>query len=101
MNVLGMITVRDFFRATPRDQTWTGAFPSIWFQMGVNVSLIAASIPYMKRFLDGMGSGASGAAISTTWGRDFERGGKSASSTQRLVRDDCASVAGLCSSSGT
>ncbi|KIX04825.1 uncharacterized protein Z518_05696 [Rhinocladiella mackenziei CBS 650.93] len=74
MTILGMVAMYDFFHSSPPDQTWLGVVPSIYFQLMVNFSIISASIPSIKRFLDQFRSGAFAAEVTVAFEESRAKG---------------------------
>ncbi|KAF2452900.1 hypothetical protein BDY21DRAFT_357848 [Lineolata rhizophorae] len=54
-------------RFPSEDPTWDAVIPTIWHQVMLNLSIITACIPSLKRVLDAFRSGAAAASISTPY----------------------------------
>lgn len=59
-----MVALDDFYHSTPQDRTWFAITPSAWTSVAMNVSIVTACIPSIKRFLADWASGLSGVTIS-------------------------------------
>ena len=58
VTILSLTTSKPYFYTTPPDKPWYGVTPTIWSQIMLNLSLITACIPSLKRFLADLQSGA-------------------------------------------
>jgi hypothetical protein len=58
VTILSLTTLKPSFHSWPSDIPWYGVAPTIWSQIMLNLSLITACIPSLKRFLANLQSGA-------------------------------------------
>lgn len=59
-----IVALDDFYHSTPQDRPWFAVVPSVWTSVAMNVSIVTACIPSIKRFLADWASGLSNVAIS-------------------------------------
>jgi hypothetical protein len=64
MTAASIVALDDFYHSTPQDRTWFAVTPSAWTSVAMNVSIVTACIPSIKRFLADWASGLSNVAIS-------------------------------------
>ena len=64
MTAASIVAFDDFYHSTPQDRTWFAVTPSAWTSVAMNVSIVTACIPSIKRFLADWASGLSNVAIS-------------------------------------
>lgn len=77
MTLLGLISMHDYYRASPQDQSWHAVIPTMYFQLMLNFALITTSIPSIKRFVADLRSHASAAELTKDWahsGSDYRTG---------------------------
>lgn len=65
--ITAIILSQDFYNTSPQDRTWYAVTPAIWTQLMLNVSIITACIPSIKRFLGNIRSGLTTINISTNY----------------------------------
>jgi hypothetical protein len=58
VTILSLTTLKPSFYSSPPDKPWYEVTPTIWSQIMLNLSLITACIPSLKRFLADLQSGA-------------------------------------------
>ncbi|KAJ9606421.1 hypothetical protein H2200_009382 [Cladophialophora chaetospira] len=54
----------DFYNSSPQDRTWHAVIPSVWTSCALNLSIVTACIPSIKRFLADWAAGLSAITIS-------------------------------------
>ncbi|KEF54873.1 uncharacterized protein A1O9_09316 [Exophiala aquamarina CBS 119918] len=64
MTAASIVALDDFYHSAPQDRTWFAITPSVWTSVAMNVSIVTACIPSIKRFLADWASGLSNVAIS-------------------------------------
>lgn len=62
--ICALVTFHTYYHATPQDRPWHIVAPAIWTQVMLNMSIITACIPSIKRFLADIQSGLAGVHIS-------------------------------------
>ncbi len=58
VTILSLTTLNPYFSSTPLDYPWHAVAPTIWSQIMLNLSIITACVPSLKRFLADLQSGA-------------------------------------------
>jgi hypothetical protein len=76
--ILNITAMEPFFSATLPDPTWHAATPSIWSQIMLNLAILTACMPSLKRLLDTFRSGT--AAVTITGPYELSSSGGLASS---------------------
>ncbi|EXJ65321.1 hypothetical protein A1O7_01662 [Cladophialophora yegresii CBS 114405] len=54
----------DFYHSNPQDRAWHAVIPSVWTSCALNLSIVTACIPSIKRFLADWAAGLSAITIS-------------------------------------
>jgi hypothetical protein len=79
--ITAIIFFGDFYHSFPQDRSWFAVTPAVWTQLMLNVSIVTACIPSIKRFLGNIRSGLTTINISpnyeaTRYGRGSIAAGK-------------------------
>lgn len=61
--ILNLATLTPYFDSYPPDQTWYAVDPTIWSQVMLNLSIITACLPSLKRVLAELQSGIAASSI--------------------------------------
>ena len=61
---VSIVSYDDFYHSTPQDRPWHAVIPSAWTSCALNLSLVTACIPSIKRFLADWAAGLSAITIS-------------------------------------
>ncbi|KAK5713946.1 hypothetical protein LTR15_010852 [Elasticomyces elasticus] len=77
LTILTLVTYHPYYIARPQDRTWHAVAPVIWTQITLNMSIITACIPSIKRFFMDVQSGLMAVTISEQYEMTHS-GGKAA-----------------------
>ncbi|KIW26305.1 uncharacterized protein PV07_09406 [Cladophialophora immunda] len=61
---VSIVAYDDFYHSVPQDRTWHAVTPSVWTSCALNLSIVTACIPSIKRFLADWAAGLSAVTIS-------------------------------------
>jgi hypothetical protein len=61
---VSIVAYDDFYHSTPQDRPWHAVVPSVWTSCALNLSIVTACIPSIKRFLADWAAGLSAITIS-------------------------------------
>jgi hypothetical protein len=79
ITILNLTTLKPYFSSSPADKPWHAVAPAVYSQIMLNLSIITACIPSLKRFLQDLQSGVMAVNITES----FELGlSKKVSSSQ-------------------
>ena len=73
--ILSLTTSKPYFYSSPPDRPWYGVAPTIWSQIMLNLSLVTACIPNLKRFLTDLQSGTMAVQITQAFEMDISQKG--------------------------
>ncbi|OAL30249.1 hypothetical protein AYO20_08823 [Fonsecaea nubica] len=61
---VSIVAYDDFYHSVPQDRSWHAVTPSVWTSCALNLSIVTACIPSIKRFLADWAAGLSAITIS-------------------------------------
>jgi hypothetical protein len=73
-----MLSLNDFYHSEPDDRPWHAVTPAVWTSAALNVSIVTACIPSIKRFLADWAAGLSKTQITEPF--ELEHSGAMATS---------------------
>src|SRR5947209_20540729 len=71
--ILSLTTSKPYFYSSPPDRPWYGVTPTIWSQIMLNLSLVTACVPSLKRFLADLQSGSMAVQITEAFKMDISQ----------------------------
>ncbi|KIX04957.1 uncharacterized protein Z518_05829 [Rhinocladiella mackenziei CBS 650.93] len=81
LTAITILSLDDFYHSTPQDRPWNAITPAIWTSVALNVSIVTACIPSIKRFLADWAAGLSGVVISEPFELEHSAGKTNPSGT--------------------